>query len=493
MPPDALVTKSDARAATANVLLANPRGALWLWAVVAVGAALRLMALGRKSFWLDETASVWTAQLPDHLFWSFLWRAEGNMALYYALLHLWLHFGMSEVIVRLLSVLIGVVSIPMMYALGKLLFGESTARLATLFFALNTCAIAVSQEARGYSLLVLGVLVSTYLFVRLGERPSFAITCAYAIVTSVTFYCHYFALLVPAAQAVSLVALPRERRPWRQLAAATAIVALGAVPVLWMIHIQDIGHIAWVEGPSWLELYHLGSYLAAGSGKAVGAVLLLLDLVLVALFLRALATSWHNREHDLARWRYLLIASCLFVPVLISLVVSIVRPIFYHRFLIIGLPAWLLMCAVGVEEIRNRSWRRAAIAAVCGLSLVSAVTLYLRGQEDWRGVTSYLIAQAHPEDRVVYYRDVGYFAVEHYRDWLQGGSVPRPQGIRVDPAGRDWEKKINGAPRVWLVLYRANLDDPVARAIEAKLRSRYNVQQQVPFYAVTVVEYRADR
>src|SRR5271165_5950864 len=329
---------------------------VWLWSIVAVGAALRLVALGRKSFWLDEIASVWTARLPGPDFWSVLWHSEGNMALYYLLLRSWLHLGVGEAIVRTLSAIIGIASIPVMYALGNRLLGEVTARLAALFFALNACAIAVSQEARGYSLLVLGVVASTYLFVRLIEQPTLVLACAYGVVTGLTLYCHYFGMFVPAAQAISLAALSEGRRPWKQLAVGGWIVALAGVPVLWMIHIQDSGHITWVKRPSLLELYHLGVYLAAGSGKAVGALLLLLDLVLLGLFLRTLRTLWRDRAQNLLFWRYVLIISCLFTPVVIALLVSIVRPIFYHRFLVISLPAWVVMTAVGAEGIRSRTW-----------------------------------------------------------------------------------------------------------------------------------------
>jgi len=466
---------------------------LWLWAIIGLGAVLRLVALGRKSLWLDEIATAFIIRLPDRLFWSVLWHDEGNMALYYVLLRPWLHFGGSEGSIRLLSAVVGIVSIPLMYLLSKRLFGENAARLATLFFAINACTIAVSQDARGYSLLVLGVLASTYLFVALIERPTFALACAYAFVTGLMLYCHFFGMLVPAAHVVSLAALPEGRRPWKQLALAAPIIALVGVPVLWMIHIQDIGHLAWVQRPSWLEVYHLGVYLAAGRGKAVGAVLLFLDLALLTLFLLKVKRLWRDRRHDPRCWRYVLIASCLFSPIFIALLVSIVRPIFYHRFLIVGLPAWVLMTAVGADEIRSRTWRAAAIAGVCALSLASAITSYSRVQEDWRGVASYLIAQARPEDCVLYYQGFGYFAVESYRNWLPGGSAPRPQGVEVKPSNDDWRKQINGAERVWLVLYRAKLDDPVARAIDTSLRDRYAVKRQVPFRAVTVLEYRAER
>ena len=493
MPPSAPVANHNARVATGTNSVQRSRSVVWLWAIIAVGAILRLVALGRKSFWLDEIASVAIARLPGPAFWSMLWHAEGNMGLYYVLLRPWLHFGVSEATVRVLSALLGIVSIPLMYALAKLLVSETSARLATLFLALNACAIAVSQEARGYSLLILAVLVSTYLFVRLVERPGIVLACAYGVVTGLFFYCHYFGLFVPAAQAISLAALPRGRRPWKQLTVAGSIVAVAALPVLWMIHIQDMGHITWVKSPSWLELYHLGAYLAAGSGKVVGAVLLLLDLLLLALFLRALKPPWREREQDLRCWRYVLLASCLLAPVVMSLLISTVRPIFYHRFLIIGLPAFIVMTAAGAEEIRGRTWRVAAITGVCGLSLVSAVTSHSRVQEDWRGVTESLVAQASAEDRVLYYQPEGYFAVENYRNWLPGGSAPRPQGIAVKPGNSDWAKQIDGAPRVWLVLYRATMNDPVAREIDAGLRSRYKLEQEIPFRAVTVIQYRAER
>jgi hypothetical protein len=170
-----------------------------------------------------------------------------------------------------------------------------------------------------------------------------------------------------------------------------------------------------------------------------------------------------------------------------------VRPIFYHRFLIISLPAWVLMTAVGAEEIRSRTWRAAAVAGVCVLSLMSVITSYSHVQEDWRGVTRHLIAGARPEDRVLYYQGEGFFAVENYRNWLPGGGAVRPQGIAVSTGNDDWEKQIDGTRRVWLVLYRAKLGDPMVPAIEASLRKRYSVKQEVPFRAVTVIEYGSNK
>ena len=165
---------------------------LMLWGIVALGALLRLRALSAKSFWLDEIASVVIARMPGNSFWHWLWTEEGNMALYYVMLRPWLEIHLGETAARLLSVLPGIASIPVMYLLGRRLFSRYVGILGALFLALSTCAVVYSQEARGYSWLLLGVIVSTYFFARLIEQPTYTMAVAYALACGVTFYFHYF-------------------------------------------------------------------------------------------------------------------------------------------------------------------------------------------------------------------------------------------------------------------------------------------------------------
>jgi mannosyltransferase len=474
---------------TASDSHSGASGSLLLWGIVLAGAILRLIALGRKSFWLDEIASVAIARRPWPVFWHFLWHDEGNMALYYVALKPWLHFGYGESTVRLLSVVPGVLSIPLMYALGARLLGRQVGILASLLLAVNTCAVGVSQEARAYSFLVLFVLLSSWLFVRLIEAPGYWAAVVYAAIAGVTCYVHYFGVLVPAAHAVSVFGLPANRRPWRPLILAWAIVALLAAPVLWLIHAQDVGHISWLQPPSWLELYHLGVFLAADGGKAVGAVLLVLELVCVGLFGAALRRVWRDTDCDLKRWPYSLIASMVFTPVILTLLVSIVRPAFYHRFLIICLPGWLLVVAVSVLQLRARAWRIGAISAVCAISLTTTGLFYVRQTEDWRDGVTYLMANARPDDRVLYFQSVGQFAGESYRDWRQPSNAARPQTFGISAANSDWERDLDHADRLWLVLYRVKEHDAEALTVQQKLSKRYEPGPGKIFQGVTVIEY----
>ncbi|HEY1731979.1 MAG TPA: glycosyltransferase family 39 protein [Terriglobales bacterium] len=465
----------------------SARTALWLWAIVIAGLVLRLIALGYKSFWIDEIASVAIARRASQTFWHFLWHDEGNMAGYYVLLRPWLYFGYGEGTVRVLSVIPGVISIPVMYVLGRKLFGQRTAIIATLLLSLNACSIFISQEARAYSFVLLAVLLSTFLFVRLIESPAYGVACAYAIVAGLSCYFHYFCVLVPVAHYAAVIGLRANRRPWKALMLSATIIVVMTAPILWLMHVQDTGHISWVQPTSWLELYHLGAYLAAASGKALGAVLLALNLVLVGFFLRGFRTAWSGVD---GRWRWLLVASLVATPIVITLLASLIRPAFYHRFLVICLPGWVLMTALGVEQIRIQGWRVAAITGVCGLSLASTVILYHRVTEDWRDAVDHLISNGQPADRVLYYQSVGEFAGENYRDWLPGGSAPRPKPIAVDPAARDWERQIADAPRVWLVVYRAKPNDAEVDQIQEKLNERALSLKMVSSYpGVTLMEF----
>jgi len=478
------------------------KSALLLWTVLFAGAFLRLVALGHKSFWLDEIASVTIARRPSPVFWHFLWHDEGNMALYYVLLKPWLHLGYGEATVRLLSVVPGVLSLPLMYVLGKRLFGREAGVLATALLAVNACAIAVSQEARAYSFVVLAVLLSTYLFVRCMEGPSYRGAIAYALVAGVTCYFHYFGVLVPVAHGISFLAVPPKRRSWKPLLLAWGIVALMASPILWLMHAQDVGHISWLQPPSWLELYHLGVFLAADGGKAVGAVLLALELVLVGFFLASFNFVWRSGSSErqvmpdgnvdeLLRWRYTLVASMVATPVVITLLVSSVRPAFYHRFLIICLPGWLSMVAVGALNIPRRSWRTAMLVFVIALSLVTTAIMYRRVTEDWRGAVRYLIVNTRSDDRVLYYQSVGEFAGESYRDWLQPANLPRPAATGINLGNSGWQLAIDHPRRIWLVLYRAKADDTGAREIERELANEYVNAGEKKFAGVRVIEYRA--
>lgn len=141
----------------------------WLVLVITlVGGFLRVFMLDTKGLWLDETFSIWMARhsVVDMLTW--LIKIDQHPPLYYLLLHYWIALrGDTPYYVRLLSVLFGAGTIPIIYLIGKRLSGALMGLVAAGLLALSLFNIAFAQETRMYTLLTFNAAAAIYALVRL--------------------------------------------------------------------------------------------------------------------------------------------------------------------------------------------------------------------------------------------------------------------------------------------------------------------------------------
>ena len=174
---------------------------------------MRLYHLGFKSYWLDEAVSIDLARAPWWLFSKAVRTSEANMVLYYSLLRPWVRIGgVDESWVRLLSCLFGVATVPALYAIGLRLFDRVTALLACGILALNAGHVWASQEGRSYALLVMLTTTSWWLLLRAADQRrgirAVGPWALYVTVAALATYAHFYAVLVLAAQGVTLLFLP---------------------------------------------------------------------------------------------------------------------------------------------------------------------------------------------------------------------------------------------------------------------------------------------
>jgi hypothetical protein len=145
----------------------------WLVILITlVGGALRVFQLGIKGMWLDETFSVWMAShsVADMLQW--IVRIDQHPPLYYLLLHYWIALnGDTPYTVRLLSVLFGAGTIPIIYLIGKRMSGVVLGLVASVLLALSLFNIYFAQETRMYTLLTFNAAAAIYALVRLLTDP----------------------------------------------------------------------------------------------------------------------------------------------------------------------------------------------------------------------------------------------------------------------------------------------------------------------------------
>ena len=140
--------------------------------ITLAGGFLRVLLIGAKGMWLDETFSVWVAShsVPDMLRW--IARIDPHPPLYYLLLHYWVaHYGDTPYYVRLFSALFSTITIPIIYLIGKRLSGAVVGLAAAVFLTVSPFHIYFAQEARMYTLLTFNATVAIFALVRLLTDP----------------------------------------------------------------------------------------------------------------------------------------------------------------------------------------------------------------------------------------------------------------------------------------------------------------------------------
>lgn len=201
---------------------------LLLGVIVLLGLFLRLWQIGDKSLWIDEAFSVWVAEqpIPDALAW--LARIDQHPPLYYLLLHFWLRMGDDAATVRALSALLSALNVPVLYALGRRLWGPAVGLLAALILALSPFHLHLAQEARMYALLCLCVSLAAWaLAVWLTPSPAppgvrrspdrvhaWLPPAGYVAATAAALLSHSTAVFFPLAANVFVIGLMWTRHRW---------------------------------------------------------------------------------------------------------------------------------------------------------------------------------------------------------------------------------------------------------------------------------------
>lgn len=141
----------------------------WLAILIALmGGVLRVLLLDNKGMWLDETFSVWLASHSVVEILQWVVKIDQHPPLYYILLHYWIAFnGDSPYNTRLLSVLFGAATIPIIYLIAKRMSGVNMGLAAAAILAFSPFHIYYAQEARMYTLLTFNAAVAIYALVRL--------------------------------------------------------------------------------------------------------------------------------------------------------------------------------------------------------------------------------------------------------------------------------------------------------------------------------------
>lgn len=214
---------------------AAPRAAtrvrLLVAALTLAAVAVRLVQLAVPALRWDEGWSLAHASLA----WADLWRVateEWHPPLYVALLKLWIPAGTSSTMLRLPSVVAGVLAVPLTYRVVRDGSRDAaTAAVAAGLMVVWPLHVYYSQVARMYALIVLPILGAAWCALRWEARPSPAHALGLALASLAGLWIGYYAVWPLAA--VWLYAASCHPRRIGHLAAAGVLVVAGYSP--WLV------------------------------------------------------------------------------------------------------------------------------------------------------------------------------------------------------------------------------------------------------------------
>jgi mannosyltransferase len=430
--------------------------------LVAGGAFLRFYLIAGKSIWLDEAFSIVIGQrsLLDVL--RMVVQTDTHPPLYYLLLKIWLVFGSSAAQARSLSAIFSIAAIPLMYKVASALFNDRRAGLvAAAILTFSPFQIWYAQEARMYAMLTFFVLASAFFFIRALERGELVYWVGYVLTTSLALYTDNGAIWYVAS--ISVFFLLAHRRFSDRLAGwLVSNLALGLTYIPWLpffIHqTQQVTESFWLPPPSFQTV--LGAFL---DFQSYNFPLIEISLLyLTTIFVWAFIVPRKSWQQQLASF-------WLFLPLLVSLLLSLRQPIFLSRNLIAASLGYYLLITAILLKFKSTRLMLVLLIPLLGMNLVSiGRNAWVTQKEDWRDAARYVAnaVKGKPDGLVVFlpgYAEIPfqyYFKDYHQFVYTQGypGDElllhPNPKEVQ------DLDQLFEGHPYVWLVMRDAESVDP---------------------------------
>jgi mannosyltransferase len=461
--------------------------------LVLAGTVLRFYNVDRESLWFDELAT-WETSRSDIIFTknplnSFSFDKEylnpppGDPIQQIAAIianaqaekvHLPLYFilvffikssiGDSELSLRLLSLISGILSIVILYRLSKLFFCRKTAIISAAFISLLWFPVYYSREARMYMLMVLFSILSTYLVSRFyfsaqKGKPVYRWMILYFFSALFNAYLHFcsFYFTVIQSFAAFLFLWFQSRHSRKSLVflmiffsmQAAAIFPLGYYILSLFPSASNITNIQWIPKPGMDSFFlFFNSFLNYPKDKILTYYLpafirssIVRDFILVScsilFFLRY--DSWIKQRASLAsiikrifdcRQREFFFLLWLLLPLFLLFLISVfIEPLYLDRYIIFALPPLYILIARIIVVCGKYKWIPFVFTIIfSGLAVYDLLVVkdyyHNPNKMQYREAMSYIAERSGGKNDFFIAANQGNFGIEYYQNRFSLGTVP---------------------------------------------------------------------
>lgn len=373
------------------------------------------------------------------------------------LLHLWLKFfSLSELAVRLFSVVLSVANLGLVYGLIRYWLGPRLALTTLLLLALAPLDLYWAQTARPVTALTLLVTLSMGLAYFASENPRQNWRwLAYGLSAVAVIYTGYLGLHVLVAESVFLIAvLYKNRAALLRLGLTLLLVAACYLPWLGQA-LEHLNNAPPTHSPGPDPTLMLDALQSLADYFADSALLPLIGASFILLYLFGLNWLW-RQQRKLAWW--LLCWSLL--PVVTGWLGGLLRSNFAPNEFNFGLPAFMAVVAVGFWRLYDRVSKPGLLYAMLGLLLflnLANCLNYLQNYHtpDFRGAVNYIVANRQEGDLLFLANSSGYSSAVvdyYYRKILTSPGHIEYGIIYADPpTAAQVSDLLKGHRRVWIL------------------------------------------
>ncbi len=417
-----------------NFFKKNP---LWILVLIVIlGIVLRIAYLDATSIHSDEGGTINFAGRPTVPEVIEATQFDPHPPLDYIIIHFWLKLGMNEFTVRLLSVIFGVLAIPLIYLVGKEFFDNRVGLLSALILTISQLHIRHAQLVRSYTLIVFLALLSVYFFVRYFKNQKKLDLGIYTLVSIVSIYTHYFLSLLVAGQLLFLIYNAHKSRKYgvlKQWMLAFGVIILSVLPNMgrFLAQMAFSNQIYALQQSEALSFFSAGGdnifvrvamvffHFSAGYLKANFANLLFI-VIFVGVVLVFGISFFYELKFEEKKNELLLLLALIFAPIAAIAGVfafNLIKASFvYARYMIFVSPFFYILISKGVLSLKKGSLKAIFIVLIVLFSSVSLYAYYTTNhtQENWREMSGFVQKGEQQNELIALYPPTYKFNFNYY-------------------------------------------------------------------------------
>ena len=399
-----------------NVIRYNPY-AWMLIGLIIIGCILRFVNLGFNSLWLDEGATFDIAQNSFVEIWETTMGGEVNPPLFYWIESVMLFFGNSEFILRFVPALMGCLTIPVLYFVGKEIGGRLCGIVTAGLITFSSFHVYYSQEARAYTTMLFFFSLVLLFYILALKTNKIWYWILSGLFASLAFWTHFYVFV-----GISILYLHAIIVNWRKIRESVRsilpilaslgtfiIVSLPLIMVtVGLFIMRTSSEPTW--GYSGFDLIYSTLYLLSGSEAYLTVIFTILALT---------GIIWLFKKEE-SRQISLLILLSLILTFVISIFLAEKMPI-NPRHLMFILP--FFFTAIGAaftlipKEINYKKVGVVLLVLICLVNLPYFTTYYTSfSKEDWRGMSQELSELTSDGDYVVTVPSYVNLPLDYYYD-----------------------------------------------------------------------------